>query len=62
MHGRSRSGSVPKNAVVFFRRPIQHCSGLPLGGLRGSRTELGRMNFKWQGRSGMKPKPALRSS
>jgi hypothetical protein len=60
-----RPGSRTINAVVFFRRPTEHCSGPTPGGLRGSalsRTDLGRMNFKWQGRSGMKLKLALRSS
>ena len=63
--GGSRSKISTHNAVVFFRRPTQRCSGPPLRGLRGSalsRTELGCMNLTWQGRSGMKPEPALRFS
>jgi hypothetical protein len=37
---------LSSNALVFFRRPTQHCSGPSLGGLRRSglsRTELVRM-------------------
>jgi hypothetical protein len=42
----SAAQRLSSNALVFFRRPTQHCSGPSLGGLRRSglsRTELVRM-------------------